>query len=184
MDAASLFLERCKQIETAMQSSKEIDLLDLSARLRQLLVDGRETLVHQANRDRRLKLNFRVGSFRQEPDQYVAHQSLEDGIDPETRPPGSPSTRVNFDGFLAHKVLYIRGAPYTVRDVIKHAADVAGGIHLSNNPDDRQQVIAAYSKSATLGGLPGATRMLRAIARVTSRGLLPLIQAIETSGTR
>jgi hypothetical protein len=184
MDANSLFSERCKQIEIAMKSSREVELLDLSARLRQLLVDGSETLVHQANRDHRLKLRFSVGLFRQEPDQYVVHQSLEDGVDPQTRAPGTPSKEVNFDGFLGHTVLYIRGKPHTVRDVIKHASDVAGGVHLSNNLEDRQRVIAAYSKSVMLGGLPGAIRMLQAIARVTLRGLRPLIEAIENDRAR
>jgi hypothetical protein len=40
MDAKTLFLERCKQVEALMQSHKEIDLLDLAAKLRQLLLDG------------------------------------------------------------------------------------------------------------------------------------------------
>jgi hypothetical protein len=39
MDAVSLFLARCKQIETALMSNNEIELLDLSAHLRQLLID-------------------------------------------------------------------------------------------------------------------------------------------------
>jgi hypothetical protein len=39
VDADRLFLARCKQIETAMQSTNEIELLDLSAHLRQLLID-------------------------------------------------------------------------------------------------------------------------------------------------
>jgi hypothetical protein len=178
MNTDKLFIERCRQVEALMQSHDEVDLLDLSAVLRQLLLD-QEPLAHAANRNRRLKLQFRVGQFRNEPDKYVVHQSLEDGLDPETRPPGSPAKEVNFNGFIGHTVLVIRGKPHTVRDVIKHASDVAGGVHHTNDPNERQRLIAAYSASFGLGGLPGALRQLQAIARVTLKGLRPLIEAVE-----
>src|SRR6266404_21186 len=58
--------------------------------LRQMFLDG-DSLVHQANREHRLKLAFVVGEFRSAPDGWVTIASLEDGLDPDTRPPGSPS---------------------------------------------------------------------------------------------
>ncbi len=39
MDADRLFIERCKQLEKLMTSHDELELLDLSAVLRQILVD-------------------------------------------------------------------------------------------------------------------------------------------------
>jgi hypothetical protein len=51
MDAAPLFLARCKQIEAAMVPTNEIELLDLSAHLRQLLIDQTSPL-HIVNRER------------------------------------------------------------------------------------------------------------------------------------
>src|SRR5262245_57675602 len=108
MDADILFLERCKQVEKAAQSSSEIDLLDLSARLRQRLLDP---LIHEVNRQRRLKLRFVVGEFTLTPGAYTAILSLEDGVDPDTRRPGTPRMEVNLDGFLGHKILYLKGQP-------------------------------------------------------------------------
>jgi hypothetical protein len=177
MDAAPLFLARCRQIETAMVSTNEIELLDLSAHLRQLLIDDTSPL-HHVNRDRRLKLKFVVGEFRQRPDSHTRILSLEDGIDPETRPPGSPQKEVSLGGFLDHTILYLKGQPRSVGDVIKFAAHVAGGVHQAT-PSDRQRLIYAYSSQISIGGLPGAIRQLQAIARVALRGLRPLIEAIE-----
>jgi hypothetical protein len=109
MDAASLLLARCKQIETAMVATNEIELLDLSAHLRQLLIDDTSPL-HQVNHERRLKLKLVVCDFRQRPDRHTVMLSLEDGVDPEGRPPGSPRKEVSLGGFLDHKIVYLRGA--------------------------------------------------------------------------
>jgi hypothetical protein len=178
MDANTLFLERCRQVEELTKSQAEIDLLDLSARLRQLLLDG-NSLIHQVNKNHRLKLSFVVGTFRNPPDEYTKVASLEDGLDPETRPSGSPSEQVNLDGFLGHKTLYLNGHGHSVRDIIKHASDAAGGVHRTDSPADQHRKIAEYSDGFGIGGLPAAIRQLQAIGRVTLRGIQPLIDAVK-----
>jgi hypothetical protein len=177
VDAASLFLARCKQIETAMATTNEIELLDLSAYLRQLLIDETSPL-HQLNRERRLKLKFVVGQFRQQPDGHTQILSLEDGVDPEIRRQGSPRKEVSLGGFLDHTIVYLQGQPRSVGDVIKFAANVAGGVHQAT-PRNKQKLIHQYSSQFSIGGLPGAIRQLQAIARVALRGLRPLIEAVE-----
>lgn len=161
-----------------MQSHCEIDLLDLAAILRQLLLDD-YPLIHKVNANHHLKLSFHVGTFRNQPDENVMLQSLEDGLDPETRPSGSPSKHVDFDGFIKHQILFIKGTGHSVRDVIKLGSDVAGGVHQTQNPKDRQRLIAEYSVRIGIGGLPGAIRQLKAIARVALKGLRPLIEACK-----
>jgi hypothetical protein len=178
VDADPLFLARCTQVEQFMHSNNEIEILDLSARLRQLLLDE-APLVHEVNRDRRVKLSFIVGDFAQQPDAYTWYLSLEDGLDPDTRPPDKPRKTVNFEGFLSHKILYVKGHAHSVRDVIKLAANVSGGVHRTKNPDEKQKLVAAFGASFSIGGLPAAIRQLQAIARVTIRGLRPLIKAVE-----
>jgi hypothetical protein len=180
MDAKTLFLERCKQVEILMQSHKEIDLLDLAAGLRQLILDG-DSLIHQVNRDHRVRLAFVVGEFRSPVDAYVTIASLEDGLNPDTRPPGSPSKEVNLNGFIGHVVLYLNGHGHSVRDIIKHASDAAGGVHRSDNPREQHKKIAEYSAGFGIGGLLAAIRQLQAIARVTIKGLRPLIEMLQKS---
>jgi hypothetical protein len=178
MDAEPLFLARCKQIELGMQSTNEIELLDLSAHLRQLLIDDTSPL-HTVNRQRRLKLEFVVSEFTQAPDSHTAIQSLEDGVDPETRRPGAPRKKLSLGSFLDHTVLYLRGQPRSVGDIIKYAAHVAGGVHHAATPSEKQALMFSYASQVSIGGLPGALRQLQAIARVALRGLRPLIEAVE-----
>jgi hypothetical protein len=179
MDADRLFLERCQQIENLQQSDREIDLLDMAAHLRQLLLDD-APLVHKVNRSRRIKLKFQVGDFRAPPpDAFTVAMALEDGLDPETRAPGGPTKEVNFDGLIRHVVLYLKGRPHSVAEVVQLAANVAGGVHLTENPDKKRALIAKYSSLFALGGLPAGIRQLKAIARVSLRGLAPLIEAVK-----
>jgi hypothetical protein len=178
MEANRLFLERCRQIETLAQSNAEIDLLDLAARLRQVFLDG-DSLVHQVNREHHLKLAFVVGQFRSTPDAHVTIASLEDGLDPDTRPPGLPSKEVNLDGFMGHVVLYLKGHAHSVRDIIKHASDAAGGVHRTDSPREQHKKIAEFSAGCGIGGLPAAIGQLKVIARVALKGLRPLIEATQ-----
>ena len=180
MDADRLFIGRCHQLAGLMKSHDELRLLDLSALLRQLLVDD-YPLIHKANFQRGLKLTFKVGEFRLAPDQYTEFLSLEDGLDPDTRPRGSPSKEVDVAGLLRHEILFIRGKPHSVQDAIKYAANVAGGVHHTSNPKERQKLIAEYSSIFVIGGLPAGIRQLQAIARVFLKGASSLISAIEST---
>src|SRR5437879_2666589 len=112
--------------------------------LRQMFLDG-DSLVHQANREHRLKLAFVVGEFRSAPDGWVTIASLEDGLDPDTRPPGSPSKEANLDGFMGHVVLYLKGHGYSDRDIMKRPSDAAGGAQRTTSPQGPAQSIPESS---------------------------------------
>ena len=178
MGPEELLLARCDQLSRLLESHEQIELLDLSGILRQLLLDD-HPLIHKANSEHRIKLRFQVGHFRNRPDRYVVAQTLEDGLDPDTRLPGSPTTEENLDGFLNHPVLYLRGESRSVRDVILFAANVAGGIHHSDSPREKQKQIAEFARQFGIGGLPAGLRQLKSIARVTLKGLRPLLEAIR-----
>jgi hypothetical protein len=180
LQAERLFLERCDQIARRTQSPQEIDLLDLPAALRQLLLDG-PPLVHKVNRTHRLKLRFRVGNFTMQPDKFTVVLALEDGLDPDTGRPGRPVSEVDLDGFLAHKVIILRQASHSVADVIRFAANVAGGVHHDQKPKEAQKILADYGAMFGLGGLPAGIRQLQAIGRVTLKGLSPLIETVRNS---
>jgi hypothetical protein len=179
MDAYPLFLRRCAQVATLLESHDEGDLLDLSKHLRQLLCD-RHSLVETVNRGRgRIPLEFHTGAFSVRPDKiHPTVLSLEDGIDPQTRRPGAPSVVLTHKQFLRHVVLWTPQQSLTVKDVILHAAVVAGGVH--HDPYDKGLLVRL--STITIGGLPIGIRMLKAIARVTLRGLDPLIKKIEAAG--
>lgn len=164
-------------------SHDELDLLDLAGLLRKVMCD-KHSLMDTAN-VRKIKVRFEVGcfgpSFGPGDDpywEYVAFQSLEDGIDPQTSPGGRTLT-LNKDDFLKHEILYIYGKAHTVRDVIRFATNVAGGVHHDPNPNREYRLIKAASETLTIGGLPASIRQLKAITRVTLRGLEPLIEDLR-----
>jgi hypothetical protein len=177
MEASTLFLRRCEQVESLSGSHKEIDLLDLAGIVRQLLLDG-TPLVHKVNRYG-IKLRFLVGDFVLQLDEFTTSLDLADGLDPDTARPGKPAKELSLDGFLGHKVILMQRGSHSVRDVIQFAANIAGGVHHSQSPKDAQKLLADYGAMFSMGGVPAGIRLLQAIGRVTMKGLAPLIEAVR-----
>jgi putative intracellular protease/amidase len=76
---------------------------------------------------------------------------------------------VELDGFLSHKVILLRQGSHSVRDVIKFAADVAGGVHHVQNPE-KQKLLADFAQAD------------KAIAAVC-HGPVALINVVGSDGT-
>lgn len=180
MDAERLLLARCKQLAVLVQSNDEVELLDMASLIRQLLFD-QHSLTDSVNKGRnKVNLMFHVGDFSYPPDQYVTLMSLEDGIDPHTRRPGSPSLSLSRKRFQNHVIAHGAGQQLTIMEAIKFAANVAGGRHHDPYPKDKDKIIASLSKQHRIGGLPFGVRLQKAIARVVLRALDPLIQDVQS----
>ena len=65
MNPEPLFIQRCDQIVQLLNSVKEVELLDLGARLRQLIVD-QHSLVGTVNSGK-IKIRFRVNPISLPP---------------------------------------------------------------------------------------------------------------------
>lgn len=83
------------------------------------------------------------------------------------------------EGFSTLPVIYLQGQMITVREVVRHAALVAGGVHHDSNPREEFHSLVGASRTIQIGGLPFGIRDLMAIARVTIRGLQPLIDDVR-----
>ncbi|HWM47047.1 MAG TPA: hypothetical protein VNR11_09055 [Xanthobacteraceae bacterium] len=177
MTPEALFLERSDQLATLIDSNKEIELLDLAGNLRQLLAD-KHALVDTVNTSN-IRLHFHVGKFRNEPDQFTVLQSLEDGLDPQARSPHAPSTHLSKEQFLAHPVTYFRGEVISVRNLIRYMSNVAGGVHYDPQPRPEYGTMAMLTGRISMVGLPLGVAQLRAVGRVTWRGLGPLIEDVR-----
>lgn len=161
-----------------LKSNEEIELLDLSGILLQLLLD-KKSVVDTVNINR-LKLEFHVGTWRIPPHPRTIFQTLEDGIDPETSRPGGPTMKLSRAKFLNHPVTYVEGGHYIlVKDVIKYAANVAGGKHHDPKPRPEYYIIDALSQRVTGFGMPLGIHQLKSIARVTLRSFQPLVEDVE-----
>ena len=170
-----LFLERCEQIALLSESYREIDILDIGARLRALVLD-KHSLVEVANINR-LKLRFKVGKFLPLPPgtPEPMFMSLEDALDPFTCVGPSLNTELNYDDFLCHHIMNINGNKILIKHVIQASSNLMGGIHYDPRPDKDHQKLVELSKFIEIGGTPASIRILKAIGRVTLRGLEPLI---------
>lgn len=178
MYSNGLFLERCDQVAILLESHKEIELLDLSALLRQLLFDEK-SLVDTVN-TRPIRLEFRVGAWPPMFDPLPTHVSLEDELDPETGPPGiSTAITLSRAEFARYPVTYFDGLSISVKDVIRYASNVAGGVHHDPSPRPEFRIMHALSQQIGWGGLPLGIRQLKAIGRVTLRALYPLIDDVK-----
>jgi len=180
MDAEPLFLQRCEQIAILLQSHNEVELLHLGGLLRQLIMD-KYSLLDTANKNR-IKPVFYVGVLGAVAEQRKPlFAAIEDGLDPETGRPGRPTARLTRDDFLKHIVMMARDndVMVTVKDVISHAANVAGGIH--HDPRPKTDPLSTFGKFLQIGGYPVGLRQLKAIARVTLRALQPVIEDVKTN---
>ena len=180
MDPKPLFIARCEQLEELLKSNDELSAIDLSRILRQLLVD-QHSLVHTVNVNK-IPIRFLVNKFREMPQGLppLTFGLLEDGLDPDTSPPiYPPPVELTLGDFLNCVVLIINGQQHTVKDIIRFAANVAGGIHHDPKPKVEYAAIKAFSEMFGIGGLPAGSRQLRAISRVTLKALSPLINDVK-----
>lgn len=180
MNKVQLFKCTLEDIEKRLESRNEYKILMISALLRKLLLDG-DPLVHQINREHRMQLTFLVND-RGVPTGKLAPMfwSIEDGLDPDTSVPhlNNPVGK-NLDGFLKVPVILFQGKTITVKDVILHMAHVEGAIHSGMPKSDEEKVLKYLEENLGVGGLPAGIRLLRAIARVTIKGLQPLKNGLE-----
>jgi hypothetical protein len=168
ISAEELFIRRFDDLRVGLQARDDFDLLKVGAILRQLLVDE-HPLVHQANTATRLKLRFRVNASRLRADDLQVETMIHLmglGLDSTAFVTSGDVEEMNIDQFL--KVVMISGDDrnVTVLDVIKHAANKAGGIHFSGGSGASDSVDFFLAKLSTVG-VHALAVTLQTIARMT-----------------
>lgn len=138
MHEDELFCRTIDDIQSVVDNPTSYEILRSSALLRQLLLDGRR-LVDIVNRERRLRLRFRVADGWEHPVARMMRSmnpvffGVLDGIDTGAQFPNTPIRELTRDQFLNYNVLLINGHVYTVRDVISFCANVMGGYTLASH---------------------------------------------------
>lgn len=183
MDRRVLFVRTLDQLSEQADRADEYVATRAAGLLRQLLLDG-QPLVHTVNRQHRLKLRFTVTDHpllqkAMEADGPVVRLVL-DGVFPGTAPPGYRSRDLSLDDWLAHSAGSYRGGGFSVADVIRYLANVAGGVHAGTPTSQVDEGLAAIGGIVRVQGMSGVARTIRGIARVTQAGLMPLRVAVET----
>lgn len=176
-----LFLHTLDRLDACISSNDPFEILDASGELGKLLLDS-SPLVHQINREFKLKLRFQVGEAQHFAPGFPKPViwSIQDGLDPDTAPPGRSSKELTRDQFLAFTVLKMRDSEFSLRDVIKFEANVMGGVHSGSPKEVKEQVLAELDRIFELGGHRASLRQLMAVGRVVLKGLEPLRRSVES----
>ena len=176
-----------------MQALKEVlanvtprNLLDASAILRRLLIDGSNSVLHKVAKSRDFKPLFKIS----DNDEFWAATQPESGKKPISLfryhslvPYLMPSDRtklVGLDDFLATKCYGTEDADFTVKDMIRYTANVGGGVHhgMPRNKDNAQE-IHAVADQVQIMGQPFPLDGMRAITFIVVKALAPLYELVR-----
>jgi hypothetical protein len=183
MDTDALFVATLDWLHRA-SSRDPLDAYEMvltSGRLRLLLLDG-APLVHTVNRERRLKLVFDVGDHSPPPPPLPQplFWAVPDGLNPNhmSTTHNVPMLSLSLDEFLARRILVYEGVDVTVKELIRHAAHVSGGVHAGEPENDTERKLDELAEAMLAQGMPMGVRCLRGVVWVVLDALAPLHAAI------
>ena len=190
MDAAQLFVftldDLGRRVDRANDKAltngeREYEGLMIAFLLRKLLLDG-QPIVDQVKR-------HRVAPILYPLEQWPVLSGSGGAPMEEDLPEAAPVWTHFLDEFLTRADMLRRPVAVwnnqviTARDVIRHLANVAGGVHLGRPKDARQTMLHALERTMRVDGLSIAAFCIAAVGRATYKALAPLRQEIlgETS---
>jgi hypothetical protein len=177
LEVDALIVRTFEDLHRSTNSPDEYEVLRASQLIRQLLLDGSNSLVDRVNRTHKLKLKYLAVPVT--PPSAIGSPSTApwcalDEIDPCLDSTGSPPVEFRWDKFQKLIVAASGGHTHSVHDIIDYLAHIAGGVHIGIPSNDRERVLAALeSKLPGLAISPIAVT-LRAIGRIILRGLSEL----------
>ncbi len=180
MNDNDLFLATLTDLETQLEIGNEYSILKATALLRQLLIDGANSLVGRVNRFYRLKILFPVCGrkraemrFAQSVEFYAALGAIHtSGSQGDTR------ELVTLDTFLKTKILKEKDVLLTVYNLIEHSANVLGGVHRGEPKTDKQKILSKWAKLDDGSTISINTSQLAPLIMVVLDGLQELRRAI------
>lgn len=185
MDRKRLFISTIDDLRNKVESNNEYEILKASGLIRSLLIDS-NNLIDEVNKEFRLKLTFTYADSTQgysaemikmmQPDQWA----VLDGFYPGSQITNAVNVTTGRDPLLSQMVLINNGERLSVKDVIKYAANVLGGIHAGKVKQGDVKDEALEKLTGLFGNLPTALLQLKAIAHVILDGLEPLYVAANT----
>lgn len=166
MNHSRLFEELLIELQALINSPHEYDLIKSSRVLRQLLIDG-DALIHLVNQDLRAAPRFVV--------QIYPKEAAED-FSPAIHPTGESGERVELrlQEFLKHSLGADGEEKITVRDVIKYAATVLGGVHFKAEEKTKHRRLAEIHSARDENGESYVLTALKHIGAITRDAIIPM----------
>lgn len=179
-----LFLETLADLRTRMAPPTDLSaryrILGIAPLLRKLLLDGNKTLLHKVRaRGTRPAPTFRATAYTYNP--------VPDGFQMQGLGlvPHSPleTDALSLDELLKVKAGHVFGHDVSVADVIRHYANVEGGVHLGHS-DNRASDLLQLTVSNPPPGYPLQAKVLADIALVVTTGCMPLERVVRADYER
>lgn len=188
MDRSGLLLRVMEDLRARVaHPDDEYGMLRAAALVRQLLLDS-PSLMDVVNKPYRLKIRFAVNRVVDEvpPGSYWA---VLDGLSPDIATSGYTVDIMDRRHFIQVQTLKMPGPNGTIRatvkDLIRVAAHVEGGVHVGDFESERERLLATTLKLNINGrDVTYAAKTMRAIGTITIRALVPLEEAVRTTANR
>jgi hypothetical protein len=175
------FLHVLDELRGYYATKTDYTLVRAGGLLRALFLDGANSVADRANKSRRLPLRFRTMNFRVPLPISMGRVRVHwGGVSPEGCP-DAPTIECTRDEFLGAPLVWFDGVQLTVRDVVKVAADMKGGVHrgIPMSIEDEAAVnLDAYWRT---NGTEASSGALRGVCFVVLEALAPLERAIRTA---
>ena len=135
MDTEDLFIQSLEDLHYSLACSDRYEVLRASHLIRQLLLDGGNSLVTRVNRTHHLKIAYPAAPLPEAPSDPTATWFAGDAL--AVFNASTPPAMVKWAELEKTTVARCEGHEYTVHDIIDYSAHVAGGVHKTDPSDDR-----------------------------------------------
>jgi hypothetical protein len=189
MKAEGIFLSKLDQLEELINSTSIFEVRDIphvrdiASILRQMLLDGERTLIHQIKRKYPFDIRFRV--ILPQPPHSIPNDATWwswGGYNPDNSLQQGAATRdVDLDEFLKIIVHKNNGKEYSIKDIITYEANVDGAVHLGVPWNERHKELANSVSAAYLGVFPAFLVEIKQIASVVIKSVKPLGAKVEAA---
>lgn len=180
VDPEVLFLLTCDDLEERVRrandgdtspSQREYEALMIAPLLRKLILDS-HSLIDRVNRTHRLKIRYPIQAW----------PLLAGSGGTSTPPEFDDSPRpilehfldrvvLDRDEMLSRPVMIWNGQVVTARDVIRHLANAAGGVHLGPPRSDKGRMLLELDQSITFTGVRAGSLCVMAVGHAALLGL-------------
>jgi hypothetical protein len=178
-----LFIWRIDALKKIIDNPTEENLFEAARFLRQILLDGANSLLFQVNRNLRLKIYFIIVGLtaRPNPNHPAASGATfsQISIAPDPHFPMIPQKRLDLDNFLKQEVIFHKGQTATVREVIKYVANKAGAVHKQKLDTPEEQSLEDAPLAFRLLDTPSVLYALDGITKVVVTACDPLYQKLR-----
>ena len=179
MELEKLFIKSLDDLHISINSNDEYEVVRASGIIRQLFLDGGISLVDQINSKHKAKLYFHViepqfPSIDSAPKPEIL--CAFNNFDPRLSTNANAIVKLKQSSFLGLSIGRVHGDYYSVKQLIKFAANVVGGAHKEKQENKKEidLILEELLKQYPVLDRSILLIQLRSIGRIILEGLRPL----------